>query len=205
MEKIVKFLVQGSAKTPYRVSFWKEEGSKDLHSACTCPAGKKGMYCKHRFQVIEGDISNVIDYSEEDMAILHDMLMNSDIGKFYEIFSKAKIGKAISSIYYDPNLKSSFTRCSKKKSELKTFEDIKELKNQDLIILKTSYGIYFLTLHKQLVYQCMIDFSELEKLEIYPLVQNYFYTNSKYYHDCYNFYKKSNMKDIIEKMKEFMR
>lgn len=205
MEKMVKFLVQGSSKIPYRVSFWKEEGSKDLHSACTCPAGKKGMYCKHRFQVIEGDISNVIDYSEEDMAILHDMLMNSDIGKFYEIFSKAKTGKLISSVCYDSKLKSSFTHCSKKKSELKTFEDIKELKNQDLVISVNSYGTYFLTIHKQLIYQCMIDFSELEKLEIYPLVQNYFYTNSKYYYDCYNFYKKSNMKDIIEKMKEFMR
>ena len=40
MEKIVKFLVQGSGKEPYRCTFWKID-DYDLHSACTCPAGKK--------------------------------------------------------------------------------------------------------------------------------------------------------------------
>ena len=66
MEKIVKFLIQGSGKEPYRCTFWKVD-NYDLHSACTCPAGKKGQYCKHRFALLEGDITNVVDYSEEDL------------------------------------------------------------------------------------------------------------------------------------------
>ncbi len=45
MEKMIKFLVQGSGKEPYRCTFWKV-GNYDLHSACTCPAGKK-CKCKN--------------------------------------------------------------------------------------------------------------------------------------------------------------
>lgn len=41
MEKMIKFLVQGSGKEPYRCTFWKVD-NYDLHSACTCSAGKKG-------------------------------------------------------------------------------------------------------------------------------------------------------------------
>ena len=49
-EKVLVFYVKGSGKKPYRVAFWKEENSRDIHSGCGCPAGKRMQYCKHRFQ-----------------------------------------------------------------------------------------------------------------------------------------------------------
>jgi hypothetical protein len=42
-----RFLVQGSAPSPCKVVFVKED--KNLTATCTCPAGQNGQYCKHRF------------------------------------------------------------------------------------------------------------------------------------------------------------
>ena len=129
MEKMIKFLVQGSGKEPYRCTFWKVD-DYDLHSACTCPAGKKGQYCKHRFALLEGDITNVVDYSEEDFKELQEMLKSSDIADFYDEFAKAKIGEKISKICFDTSL-----HLKLGETTAKTFEDIKKYTGSNTVIL----------------------------------------------------------------------
>ena len=89
-EKVLVFYVKGSGKKPYRVAFWKEENSRDIHSGCGCPAGKRMQYCKHRFQLIEGDLTNLDDSTEnakEKLEILYNWLEDSDIGDFFEDFT----------------------------------------------------------------------------------------------------------------------
>ena len=112
-EIVLVFYVKGSGKKPYRVAFWKEENSRDIHSGCGCPAGRRMQYCKHRFQLIEGDLTNLDDSTEnakEKLEVLYNWLEDSDIGDFFEDFIKAKIGEKVSKIingmkfYYSENL-----------------------------------------------------------------------------------------------------
>ena len=117
-EKVLTFYIRGSGKKPYRVAFWKEEGSRDIHSGCNCPAGRRMQYCKHRFWLIEGDLTNLDDSTEnaeENLKTLYKWLSNSDIGDFFSEFMMAKTGEKISVLmnvikfgynenYYDEDL-----------------------------------------------------------------------------------------------------
>ena len=198
MEKIVKSLIQGSGKEPYRCTFWKVD-NYDLHSACTCPAGKKGQYCKHRFALLEGDITSVVDYSEEDFKELQEMLKSSDIADFYDEFAKAKTGAKISKICFDTSLHSKLGETT-----AKTFEDIKKYIGSNTVILLMKKEAYFFDLNKNIKEQLKIDKDEVEKLGLFPL-KDYFYTTSEYLVECFKFYKSINIKEYNQKMKEIMK
>ena len=198
MEKMIKFLVQGSGKEPYRCTFWKVD-DYDLHSACTCPAGKKGQYCKHRFTLLEGDITNVVDYSEEDFKELQEMLKSSDIADFYDDFAKAKIGEKISKICFDTSL-----HLKLGETTVKTFEDIKKYIGSNTVILLMKKEAYFFDLNKNIKEQLEIDKKEVEKLGLFVLKDS-FYTTSEYLVECFKFYKSINIKEYNEKMKEIMK
>lgn len=198
MEKIVKFLIQGSGKEPYRCTFWKVD-NYDLHSACTCPAGKKGQYCKHRFALLEGDITNVVDYSEEDFKELQEMLKSSDIADFYDEFAKAKTGEKISKICFDTSLHLKLGETTEK-----TFEDIKKYIGSNTVILLMKKEAYFFDLNKNIKEQLKIDKDEVEKLGLFPLKDS-FYTTSEYLVECFKFYKSVNIKEYNQKMKEIMK
>lgn len=198
MEKMIKFLVQGSGKEPYRCTFWKVD-NYDLHSACTCPAGKKGQYCKHRFALLEGDITNVVDYSEEDFKELQEMLKSSDIADFYDDFAKAKIGEKISKICFDTSL-----HLKLGETTVKTFEDIKKYIGSNTVILLMKKEAYFFDLNKNIKEQIKIDKDEVEKLGLFVLKDS-FYTTSEYLVECFKFYKSINIKEYNQKMKEIMK
>ena len=198
MEKMIKFLVQGSGKEPYRCTFWKVD-NYDLHSACTCPAGKKGQYCKHRFALLEGDITNVVDYSEEDFKELQEMLKSSDIADFYDDFAKAKIGEKISKICFDTSL-----HLKLGETTAKTFEDIKKYIGSNTVILLMKKEAYFFDLNKNIKEQLEIDKKEVEKLGLFVLKDS-FYTTSEYLVECFKFYKSINIKEYNQKMKEIMK
>lgn len=198
MEKMIKFLVQGSGKEPYRCTFWKVD-DYDLHSACTCPAGKKGQYCKHRFALLEGDITNVVNYSEEDFKELQEMLKSSDIADFYDEFAKAKTGEKISKICFDTSL-----HLKLGETTTKTFEDIKKYIGSNTVILLMKKEAYFFDLNKNIKEQLKIDKDEVEKLGLFPLKDS-FYTTSEYLVECFKFYKSINIKEYNQKMKEIMK
>lgn len=198
MEKMIKFSVQGSGKEPYRCTFWKVD-DYDLHSACTCPAGKKGQYCKHRFALLEGDITNVVDYSEEDFKELQEMLKSSDIADFYDEFAKAKTGEKISKICFDTSL-----HLKLGETTVKTFEDIKKYIGSNTVILLMKKEAYFFDLNKSIKEQLKIDKDEVEKLGLFPLKDS-FYTTSEYLVECFKFYKSINIKEYNQKMKEIMK
>ena len=198
MEKIVKFLIQGSGKEPYRCTFWKVD-NYDLHSACTCPAGKKGQYCKHRFALLEGDITNVVDYSEEDFKELQEMLKSSDIADFYDEFAKAKTGEKISKICFDTSLHLKLGETTEK-----TFEDIKKYIGSNSVILLMKTDAYFFDVNKNIKEQLKIDKDEVEKLGLFPLKDS-FYTTAEYLVECFKFYKSVNIKEYNQKMKEIMK
>jgi hypothetical protein len=76
------FLVKGSAAQPYEVSFWRNE--KNLTTSCTCEAGTKGTYCKHRFALMEADVTNLVSGNIGDIGHLQQMIMDTDVSEAYE-------------------------------------------------------------------------------------------------------------------------
>jgi uncharacterized Zn finger protein len=64
MEEFI-FLVQGSAKEPYKVTFQKRENN--LTAYCTCPAGDNGQFCKHRFNILEGIADDIVSGNESEV------------------------------------------------------------------------------------------------------------------------------------------
>lgn len=72
-----EFLVQGSAPEPYKVTFRKVGGN--LSAYCTCPAGENGMYCKHRFSILEGSIKGIVSGNEADVEIVASWLAGTDV------------------------------------------------------------------------------------------------------------------------------
>lgn len=73
----IEFLVQGSASEPYRVSFWRV--SNNVKSTCTCQSGKNGLACKHRINLLDGDITNLVSPPADSFEQLQMMLERSDI------------------------------------------------------------------------------------------------------------------------------
>lgn len=62
----IEVRIEGSTGTPYAVSF-SREGS-NLKTSCTCPAGDKGIHCKHRLALFAGDLARVRGDTRSDLA-----------------------------------------------------------------------------------------------------------------------------------------
>ena len=63
MEKEFKVL-SSDGVTTYAVKF--SFGAGKLHVYCSCPAGVLGKWCKHKMQLISGDVSGAINTSKVD-------------------------------------------------------------------------------------------------------------------------------------------
>lgn len=74
----IEFFVQGSASDLYRVSFWRV--GDNVKSSCTCQAGKNGLACKHRLNLLGGDVTNLVSSSPDSFQKLHRVLEGSDVG-----------------------------------------------------------------------------------------------------------------------------
>ena|SRR3990172_11079454 len=82
MKQGLEFQVQGSAPTPYTVSF--ERIGDNLRTTCTCPAGQKGMYCKHRLSIIRGEYGTVVSSNKDDLRLIPQLLEGSDVAAALE-------------------------------------------------------------------------------------------------------------------------
>lgn len=232
-EIVLVFYVKGSGKKPYRVAFWKENDSKDIHSACGCPAGKRMQYCKHRFQLIEGDLTNLDDSTEnakEKLEILYNWLEDSDIGDFFENFIMAKTGEKISKIingmkfYYSQKL-------GTKKNEWGFDEPFYECIDFTENELTEKFGI----LHHELTEKEFLNIIESNVIVVGNHDKNYIFDENRKYYGTYNgsrrkfkgygliklkdnkytksqylinsleYYKTINIKSMNEKMKEIMK
>lgn len=69
------FKIQGSLGNLYTVSFYLENNR--MVSECNCMAGKNGLFCKHRYQILTGDI-DVLD--DELLVEFYNELLNIKYG-----------------------------------------------------------------------------------------------------------------------------
>ena len=74
----IRFQVQGSADSPYDVTF-VNRGKGNLSAYCTCPAGENGQYCKHRFAILNGEIKAIVSGNEHEVSLVVSWLAGSDI------------------------------------------------------------------------------------------------------------------------------
>lgn len=73
----IQFLVQGSSKEPYKVTFQKAGNNFSAH--CTCPAGGNGQYCKHRFRILEGSTEAIVSGNSEQVPTVSGWLPGTDV------------------------------------------------------------------------------------------------------------------------------
>lgn len=71
------FHIQGSAPDPYIVVI--ERVGENLRASCTCAAGEKGQYCKHRFQLFKGSNIGVIGGDIATIPQLPNLVKGTDV------------------------------------------------------------------------------------------------------------------------------
>lgn len=78
----IEIHIRGSTGTPYIATFVRTGDT--LHTTCSCQAGVKKIHCKHRLQLLDGNISSVVEPIVDDLenrlsAILQGTLVQSAI------------------------------------------------------------------------------------------------------------------------------
>ena len=87
MEKL-KFSVTGSKGDLYTVIF--ERSNNNLNAFCDCQAGQNGMYCKHRFSLMDGEVKNIASDNIHDLEKLKKLLENTDVLEAYNAVNSAQ-------------------------------------------------------------------------------------------------------------------
>lgn len=91
--KEINFLVQGSANHPYNVTF--RINADNLTALCDCPAGQNRMYCKHRFRIMDGLTDGVISGNFDEIEIIKQWLVGSDVEKAIDELKELEIEMGI--------------------------------------------------------------------------------------------------------------
>jgi hypothetical protein len=53
--------------------------------SCTCEAGRQGTYCKHRFALLDGDVSNLLSHNSDDVTKLVGLISGTDVDRRYKV------------------------------------------------------------------------------------------------------------------------
>lgn len=77
----LEFSVLGSKGDVYNVAF--ERTGENLNAFCTCQAGQNGVYCKHRFSLMDGEYENIISENASDLEKLKSMVKGTDVEAAY--------------------------------------------------------------------------------------------------------------------------
>lgn len=77
----IQFLVQGSAKDPYELTFSRD--GNVVTATCTCRAGDNGTYCKHRQTIFDGKGAGVVSENQQQVATVASWWPNSNLAAHY--------------------------------------------------------------------------------------------------------------------------
>lgn len=86
--KKLEFKVTGSRGNIYTVEFTRD--GSNLNAICDCEAGQNGIYCKHRFALMDGDCEDIVSDNEDDLDVLREMLAGTDVEAAYKIVLQAE-------------------------------------------------------------------------------------------------------------------
>lgn len=83
----LEFVIEGSQGDQYQVTFEKEGDA--LHAFCTCPAGENGIYCKHRFGLMDGSPARLLSGNAGDVERLKAMMGGTGLEAAYNRVKEA--------------------------------------------------------------------------------------------------------------------
>lgn len=89
----IEFSVQGSEEVPYQVAFWRED--TNLKSSCTCRAGKSRYACKHRFAMLEADVTDLVSGNYDDIDKLQELIQGTDVAHAYKPVLEALVAQRL--------------------------------------------------------------------------------------------------------------
>ncbi len=72
------FQVKGSSAEPYTVRFIRRS-EDNIAAYCDCMAGQKGMHCKHRIRILQGNTKDIISENADEVKHVASWLPGSDI------------------------------------------------------------------------------------------------------------------------------
>lgn len=78
-EMRIVFLVQGSSESLYNVTFIKDGDS--LAATCDYQAGENGVHCKHRLNILDGDVTNIFSDNVDDVSTVNSWLQGTSLEK----------------------------------------------------------------------------------------------------------------------------
>jgi uncharacterized Zn finger protein len=73
----IEFTVRGMKGDLYTCTF--ERAGENLNAFCTCPDGRAGNYCKHRFALIDGNRTIVVSDNAQEVDDLPEMIAGTDV------------------------------------------------------------------------------------------------------------------------------
>ncbi len=73
----IEFTVRGMKGDLYTCTF--ERDGDNLNAFCTCPDGRAGNYCKHRFALIDGNHTIVVSNNAKEVDDLPEMISGTDV------------------------------------------------------------------------------------------------------------------------------
>lgn len=79
MDDLFVFLIQGSAPEPYSVKFRRIAG--EIIATCTCAAGEKGQFCKHRQGILDGSGKDVLNPDQNAIDTVKSWLEGTKVQK----------------------------------------------------------------------------------------------------------------------------
>lgn len=84
---VLEFLIQGSATSPYKVTFQKNDNH--IYAGCDCAARKSGIACKHIFNVLDGDVTEMVKGNNYDIKTVLQLCAGT---RFIELYYEYKSG-----------------------------------------------------------------------------------------------------------------
>lgn len=86
-EQKVSFVVAGSKGNTYNVDFIRRENN--LTAFCDCRAGISRIQCKHRVNLLMGDVTGLLE-GQENLAKLKELFVGTDVEKAFDDFVEAE-------------------------------------------------------------------------------------------------------------------
>ncbi len=84
----LKFLVQGSRADPYIITARRTGAGVTI--SCDCPAGERKQHCRHRLDLLDGDITSLSSENYDDVTTLLAWLPGTTLAEAMEALRKAQ-------------------------------------------------------------------------------------------------------------------
>jgi uncharacterized Zn finger protein len=88
MSELIFSVKSGSTDEIYEVR--ASRNGSDLKITCTCRAGISGTYCKHRFSLLSGEVTDLLSGNHDDIEALKLLLSGTDVEQCINLVVKAE-------------------------------------------------------------------------------------------------------------------